>query len=100
MERNPRKTEIGCVEHHIRAARVLEGAHTAAAEEKRQHPTGRRNEHVCLFCRSKEHGWFEEGKCQGYQQLLAEMEDLGVTEEDVVTLLNAMERPAKSTQSR
>ncbi|AIN97366.1 hypothetical protein LPMP_190240 [Leishmania panamensis] len=88
-----------CMKHNGRGASPGHGYGRCDFESRRPYSTCR-YEHVCLFCRSKEHGWFEEGKCQGYQQLLAEMEDLGVTEEDVVTLLNAMERPAKSTQSR
>ncbi|KAG5480511.1 hypothetical protein LSCM1_06214 [Leishmania martiniquensis] len=88
-----------CMKHNGRGASPGHGYGRCDFESRRPYSTCR-YEHVCLFCRSKEHGWFEEGKCQGYQQLLAEMEELGVTEEDVVTLLNAMERPAKPTRSR
>ncbi|KAG5503011.1 hypothetical protein JIQ42_06974 [Leishmania sp. Namibia] len=88
-----------CMKHNGRGASPGHGYGRCDFESRRPYSTCR-YEHVCLFCRSKEHGWFEEGKCQGYQQLLAEMEELGVTEEDVVTLLNAMERPAKPMRSR
>ncbi|AYU78124.1 hypothetical protein conserved [Leishmania donovani] len=88
-----------CMKHNGRGASPGHGYGRCDFESRRPYSTCR-YEHVCLFCRSKEHGWFEEGKCQGYQQLLTEMEELGVTEEDVVTLLNAMERPAKPTRSR
>ncbi|KAG5507001.1 hypothetical protein JKF63_05747 [Porcisia hertigi] len=88
-----------CMKHNGRGASPGHGYGRCDFETRRPYSTCR-YEHVCLFCRSKEHGWFEEGKCQGYQQLLTEMEDLGVTEEDIVTLLNAMERPAKPVRFR
>ncbi|GET87912.1 hypothetical protein, conserved [Leishmania tarentolae] len=88
-----------CMKHNGRGSSPGHGYGRCDFESRRPYSTCR-YEHVCLFCRSREHGWFEEGKCQGYQQLLTEMEDLGVTEEDVVTLLNAMERPAKQIRCR
>ncbi|KAK7196470.1 hypothetical protein NESM_000584500 [Novymonas esmeraldas] len=88
-----------CMKHNGRGASPGHGYGRCDFESRRPYSTCR-YEHVCLFCRSKEHGWFEEGKCLGYQQLLAEMEDLGVSEEDVTTLLNAMEVAARPEWGR
>lgn len=83
-----------CMKHNGRGATPGHGYGKCDFESRRPYSTCR-YEHVCLFCRSKEHGWFEEGKCQVYQQLLTEMERLGIDEGDVAVLLDAMERPSR-----
>ncbi|KAL7696980.1 hypothetical protein N2W54_003253 [Lotmaria passim] len=88
-----------CMKHNGRGPSPGHGYGRCDFESRRPYSTCR-YEHVCLFCRSKEHGWFEEGKCVGYQQLLDEMEQLGIVEEDIVTLLNAMERGEKKSTVR
>ncbi|KPA82639.1 hypothetical protein ABB37_02478 [Leptomonas pyrrhocoris] len=88
-----------CMKHNGRGPSPGHGYGRCDFESRRPYSTCR-YEHVCLFCRSKEHGWFEEGKCDGYQQLLAEMEKLGVVEEDVVVLLNALEKNVKPAPLR
>jgi hypothetical protein len=80
-----------CMKHNGRGPSPGHGYGRCDFESRRPYSTCR-YEHVCLFCRSKEHGWFEEGRCEGYQLLLQEMVRLGVVEEDVVVLLNAMEK--------
>ncbi|KPI90048.1 hypothetical protein ABL78_0801 [Leptomonas seymouri] len=88
-----------CMKHNGRGPSPGHGYGRCDFESRRPYSTCR-YEHVCLFCRSKEHGWFEEGKCDGYQQLLGEMEKLGVVEEDVVTLLDALEKNVKPVPLR
>ncbi|EPY16652.1 hypothetical protein STCU_11076 [Strigomonas culicis] len=80
-----------CMKHNGRGATPGHGYGRCDFESRRPNSTCR-YEHVCLFCRSKEHGWFEEGMCEGYQHLLGEMEELGVSERDLTILMDAMEK--------
>lgn len=89
-----KSAKVLCMKHNGRGPSPGHGYGRCDFESRRPFSTCR-YEHVCLFCRSAEHGWFEEGRCEGYQSLLQEMVRLGVVEEDVVALLNAIERDVK-----
>lgn len=82
-----------CMKHNGRGATPGHGYGKCDFESRRPNSTCR-YEHVCLFCRSPDHGWFDESRCEGYQQLLREMQDLGVVEDDLEVLLEAMSVPS------
>ncbi|CCW60827.1 unnamed protein product [Phytomonas sp. EM1] len=84
-----------CMKHNGRGATPGHGYGKCDFESRRPNNTCR-YDHVCLFCRSRDHGWFEGDQCEGYQALLSEIEALGVLEEDANIMLEAMERASPS----
>lgn len=45
-----------------------------------------RFEHVCLFCRRPDHGWYDVSKCERYQMLQQELQKTGTGDEDLNAL--------------
>lgn len=48
-----------------------------------------RFQHMCLFCKGEDHGWFDESKCGRFQEFRREMAKAGVSDGEIEELVEA-----------